>query len=217
MRLKTTLSIIYIIFALLISAAARAEAQNSTEELLKAEIELAREPHIYFMLNLKEKKLYFKARGIILKEIPVYDVNFWGDLSTIKTYTMNKKISLSAPVREKIDPQEVKKEEEVKKEGPKDEKEKFQLKALELDDMPSNFTFSLDDNVFISVKPGDKGVLPGLYAAAYALNWYVARPLYTVWNAIRHKPYAAIHLRLKKEDAQSLYWSFVEGGKIIIY
>ncbi|MBS1111763.1 MAG: hypothetical protein H6Q95_55 [Nitrospirae bacterium] len=216
MRPTTTLSLIIVLFALLISAGARAEVKNSSEELLRSEIELAQKPHIYFMMNLKEKKIYFKARGIILKEIPVYDIKFWGDLSTIKPYTMTKKISSSAPTRDKIDPQEIKKD-EVKKEAKKDDKEKFQLKALELDDMPDSFTLSLDDNVSISVKPGGKGLVPEIYSAAYALNWYVARPLYTVWNAIRRKPYTAIHLQLKKEDAQSLYWSFVEGGKIIIY
>jgi hypothetical protein len=216
MRLRTILSLIYILFALMISSGARAEALNSKEELLQSELELAQKPQIYFMLHLKDKKIYFKARGIILKEIAVYDIKFWGDLLTVTPYTMAKKSSFSTPIRDTINTQESDKE-EAKKEEKKDEKEKFQLKALELSDMPASFTLSLDDNVFISVKPGEKGIVPGLYSAAYSLNWYVSRPLYTVWNTIRKKPYTAIHLRLKKEDAQSLYWSFVEGGKIIIY
>lgn len=216
MRTKIILSLIYILFALLISAGAEAEALNSKEELLQSEIELAQKPQVYFMLNLKEKKLYFKARGVILKEIPVEDIKFWGDLLTVKPYAMTKKISSSAPARDKIDPEEIKKE-EVKKEEKKDDKEKFQLKALELSDMPSSYTLSLDDNVIISVKPSDKGIVQGIYSAAHSLSWYISRPLYTVWNALRKKPYTAVQLRLKKEDAQSLYWSFVEGGKVIIY
>jgi hypothetical protein len=215
MRLRTILFLIYILCALIISSGARAEALHSKEELLESEFELAQKPQIYFMLHLKEKKIYFKARGIILKEIPLDDIKFWGNLSTIKPYTMVKRSSFSTPVRDKINLQES--EEGEKKEEKKDTKEKFQLKALERSDMPVSFTMSFDDNLFISVIPGEKGIVSSLYSAAYFLNWYVSRPLYTVWNAIRHKPYTAIQLRLKKEDAQSLYWSFVEGEKIIIY
>lgn len=213
MRLRTILSLIYILFALMISSGARAEALSSKEELLQAELELAQKPQIYFMLNLKDKKIYLKARGIILKEIPVEDIKFWGNLLAATPYTMAKKSSFSTPVRDTINPDI----EEAEKEEKKDPKEKFQLKALELSDMPVSYTLSLDDNVFISVKPGEKGTIAGLYSAVNALNWYVSRPLYTIWNTIKKKPYTAIHLRLKKEDAQSLYWSFVEGGKIIIY
>jgi len=215
MKFRIILSLIYILFALMISSGAGAEALNSKEELLQSELELAQKPQIYFMLHLKERKIYFKARGITLKEIPVDDIKFWGNLSTIKPYTMVKRSSFSTPVRDKINLQES--EEEEKKEEKKDTKEKFQLKALERSDMPVSFTMSLDDNLFISVKPGGKGIVPSLYSAAYFLNWYVSRPLYTVWNAVKKRPYTAIQLRLKKEDAQSLYWSFVEGEKIIIY
>lgn len=216
MKLRIILSLFYILFVLLISSGASAEVLNSNEKLLQSELELAQKPQIYFILSLKERKIYFKARGIILKEIPVDDIKFWGDILTVKPYTMAKKSSFSTPMRDTINTQESDKE-EVKKEEKKDEKEKFQLKALELSDMPASFTMSFDDNFFISVKPNDKGIVPGLYSAAHSLNWYVSRPLYTVWNSIRKKPYTAIHLRLKKEDAQSLYWSFVEGEKIIIY
>ena len=215
MKFRIILSLIYILFALMISSSAMAEALNSKEELLQSELELAQKPQIYFMLHLKERKIYFKARGVILKEIPVDDIKFWGNLSTIKPYTMVKRSSFSTPVRDKINLQES--DEKEQKEENKDTKEKFQLKALERSDMPVSFTMSFDDNVFISVGQSEKGVVPGLYSAAYSLNWYLSRPLYTVWNAIKKKPYTAINLRLKKEDAQSLYWSFVEGGKIIIY
>lgn len=214
MRFRTAiLPLIYIVIALMISTGASAEALNSKEELLQAELELARKPQIYFMLNLKDKKIYFKARGIILKEITVDDIKFWGNILTVQPYTMAKKSSFSTPMRDTINPDK----EEAEKEEKKDEKEKFQLKALELSDMPASYTLSLDDNIFISVKPGEKGVVSKFYSAAYSLNWYVSRPLYTVWNSVRKKPYTALHLRLKKEDAQAFYWSFVEGGKIIIY
>jgi len=211
MPLRTILSLIYILFALFISSSATADVLNSKEELLKYEIKLARKPQIYFMLNLEEKKIYIKARGIILKEIPVYDIRFWGDILRVQPYLMFKKSAFSTPMRDKINPEEIDKEE-----NNNDEKKKFELKALELSDMPASYTLSLDENVFISVKPIHKSMVMRLFADAYSLNWYVAKPLYTVWNTIRNKPYTAIQLLLKKEDAQSLYWSFVEGGKIII-
>ncbi|MBI5674731.1 MAG: hypothetical protein HZC48_02730 [Nitrospirae bacterium] len=215
MKFRIIFPLIYILFALMIISGAGAEALNSKEELLESELELAQKPQIYFMLNSSDKKIYFKARGIILKEIPVDDIKFWGYLSTIKPYTMVKRSSFSTPVRDKINLEES--DEEEKKEEKKDTKEKFQLKALELSDMPVSYTLSLDDNLFISVSLSEKGKVSSLYSAAYSLNWYLSRPLYTVWNTIKKKPYTAINLRLKKEDAQSLYWSFVEGGKIIIY
>lgn len=212
MRFKTViLSLIYIVIAL-ISTGETSEAQSGKEDILQAELELAKKPQIYFMLNIKDKKIYFKARGIILKEIPVHNIKFWGNMSDIQSYALTKKSSFSTPARDKINPYE----EEAEKEEKKDEKEKFQLKALELSDMPASYTLWLDGNVFVSVKPRGQGMAT-LYSVAHSLSWYVSRPLYTVWNALKKKPYTALQLRLKKEDAQAFYWSFIEGGKIIIY
>jgi hypothetical protein len=213
MRFKTViLSLIYIVTAL-ISTGKTAEALSSREELLQAELELAQKPQIYFMLNLEGKKVYFKARGIVLKEMPVDDIRFWGNMSDVQSYTLTKKSSFATPVRDKINPEK----EEAEKDEKKDEKEKFQLKALELSDMPASYTLWLNGNVFITVGPIGEGAASKLYSAARSFSWYLSRPFYSVWNAVNKRPYTALHLRLKKEDAQALYWSFVEGGMIIIY
>jgi hypothetical protein len=46
--------------------------------LLRAEVQLAKSSKIYVIFDLAAKKITMKAKGIVLKELPVESYNLWG-------------------------------------------------------------------------------------------------------------------------------------------
>ena len=176
-------------------------------ELLESELALAQKAKVYFIFNLKDKKVYIRARGATLKELPIVKVKAWNLYIPAKPQALLKRSTLFKPRREDIKPQE-------KETGSSD---KFEIDALELDDMPSRFNLILDDYVTITVRPTSHGVLSYLGNMGYSLLWHISRPLITLWGFLGKKPYSSIYISMEKMDAQSLYWSFYEGSQCIIY
>lgn len=203
--------IIQLLFALFISSVAVSETLRSPEEkrlLLQAELQLARKTQIYFILNLMENKLYVKARGVVLRELDIKQKRSWGQGEVVKLYTLTSKRSSDEPRREEIKPETIKKDEVVPIPSTPPE-----VKALELEDMPSSFKLMFDNNFVISVKPGDKM----LSSIGNSLSWYISQPMLTVWYAIKSRPYGALNLMLNENDARALYWSIHEGAGVLIY
>ncbi len=176
-------------------------------ELLESELALARKAKVYFIFNLKDKKVYVRARGATLKELPIIKVRAWNLRVPSQPQALLKRSTLFKPKREDIKPQE----KETGSSG------KFEIDALELDDMPSRFNLILDDYVTITVRPTPRGVLSYLENIGDSLFWYISRPLLTVWGFLGKKPYSSLYISMEKTDAQSLYWSFYEGSQCIIY
>jgi len=192
-------------------ALASMEGVNSLEaenQLLKSELELAKKPHIYFIFDLENATISLKSRGMEFKKMKIEDIKLWGRPVNTKPYTLLKRSSLFTPKREKIKP---KKAEETK------ETKTFEIKALELEDMPASYRLTLDEGIVISVRAKSSGVFSALSNAVYRINWYLSRPILTLWNSVRNKPFTAIYITLTKEDARSLYWHFPEGTRSIIY
>lgn len=187
----------------------QAAPRNSGElrennRLLESELKLAKKPQLYFIFNLKEKKIYFKCRGITLKELKIEKVKLWGQYPDLKDYALLKKTTLFKPKRKEINPEDK-------------EEENFELDALELDDMPANFSMVLFEGIDISVRQKPEGFFSGLRSAYSYTTWHITRPLITTWYAVQGKPFTSIYITLSKKDAQSLYWSFYEGLAGIIY
>ena len=176
-------------------------------ELLESELALAQKAKVYFIFNLKDKKVYIRARGATLKELPIVKVKAWNLRIPAKPQALLKRSTLFKPRREDIKPQE-------KETAPSD---KFEIDALELDDMPSRFNLILDGGVEITVRPTPRGVLSYLENIGYSLFWHISRPLLTVWSFLGKQPYSSLYISMGKTDAQSLYWSFYEGSQCIIY
>jgi len=177
-------------------------------QLLESELKLAKTPQLYFVFDLKKKEILIKSKGAILKELKIDTVRFWGQPVRPEPYTLIKKSTLLKPKREEIKP---KKPEET--EGT----EIFDIKALELSDMPSSYRLTLKKGIVITIRPTPEGIFSTIFNAVSRANWYLSRPLLTLWNYLMGKPFTAIYLTLQKEDARSLYWSFTEGAESIIY
>lgn len=219
MRACRIVLLINIFLLLIISAEAGSKILESSveERFLQSEVTLAQKTQIYFILDLKEKKIYFKARGIVLRDLDIRKVKFWGRRENIELSTMTGKAAFSAPHREAIVPENVKKDEKVSPATPPKTTAAVDIKALELDDMPSSYSLKFDDGLIISVKPENKGIITGLYSIANSINWYIIKPIVTVWYAIQNRPYVALNLVLDEKDAQALYWSIHEGARVLIY
>jgi hypothetical protein len=184
----------------------RLSGLKENNRLLESELKLAKKTQLYFILNLKEKKIYFKCRGITLRELDIEKVKLWGQSPDLKHYALVKKSTLFKPERKEIKP-----EDKEKDDG------NFELDALELDDMPANFSMVLDEGINISVRQKPEGFFSGLRSIYSYTAWHITRPLITIWNTVQKKPFTSIYITLSKKDAQSLYWSFYEGLVSIIY
>jgi len=178
---------------------------SSETQRLRAELKLAEKPDIYFIFNLKERKIYIKARGTLLREFRIIDMKYWGDYISANPLFLLKKSTFMKPGREKIKP------------GADQDGDEVEIDALELDDMPARYTLSLEGGVSISVTPEPEGLITGLCNIIYSAGRYISGPVIMVWNALRKKTFTSIYIVLNKKEAQALYWSFHEGNGSIIY
>mgnify|MGYP000157704149 CR=1 FL=1 len=174
--------------------------------LLNQELKLASAPQIYFLLNLNEKKIELKARGLILKEWKIARIRRWGTHPELKILTLEKKSALFAPKRKKIKPGE------IQSSGT------FELEALELKDMPTVYTLRFKEGVKIYVRPGAKKLAGHLASVGFFLRWYGWFPLESLFSRISKKRIKLIEITLASgEEAKAMYWGLLEGMKGLIY
>ncbi|MDO8282289.1 MAG: hypothetical protein Q7U10_06655 [Thermodesulfovibrionia bacterium] len=209
--------LIHIFFVLFLSAEAVSETlpSQAEERLLRSELLLAQKTDIYFILDLEKNRIYFKARGIVLRDLEIKEKRFWGQADTVKLYVMAAKAARSEPLREEVIPENIKKDEKAP--VPATTTPVVDLKALELDDMPVSFNLKLGDDLTVSVSPDSKGSIPALSSIFNSLKWYISQPMLTVWHTVKKRPYRVLNLVLDAKDAQALYWSIHEGSEVLIY
>ncbi|MGA2533468.1 MAG: hypothetical protein ABSG19_10580 [Candidatus Aminicenantales bacterium] len=177
-----------------------------TQQELAAENELAKETHFYFVLDVREKNLELKVRGMALRSWKLQSMRFWGKPAFSKTVQLVHKSTLKPPQRNVIKPGET-------TPTPKDPS-KFELEALELKDMPKTFTLEFDNGLRVSVKTAGKGV----GALRDEMTWYGWLPVQSYFRARNGKSTSELELRFEKEtDAQAIYWIFFEGIKGLVY
>ncbi|MBI5739823.1 MAG: hypothetical protein HZA16_03795 [Nitrospirae bacterium] len=210
-----------ILFFLAISLYSDAAAQdNSSVEretlVLESELSLAKSPIIYFVFDLKEKEVLLKSRGLVLRGMKVEDVGFWGDPVGVSPRPLVRKSALfKEPERVNIDPNKAK-EEETLPPAASAAPGAFDVEALELKDMPTSYYLEFYERIFVSVRPKSVGFVSRLYAAASFTGWYASRPILTIWNSIKGRPFTSIYLEMGEDDARAIYWALVEKSENII-
>jgi hypothetical protein len=177
-----------------------------TQQQLTAESDLAKEPHFYFVLDIRERKLELRVKGMVLRSWKLRSMRFWGTPAFSKTVQLVRKSTLKPPQRNVIKPGEA-------TPLPKDPG-KFELEALELKDMPKSFTLEFDNGLHVSIK----AAVTGLAAVRDEINWYGVLPVKSYFQANKGKPTSQLELSFEKEsDAQGIYWIFFEGIKGLVY
>jgi len=196
-----------LLIALLISVSGECnekERIRKEHELLQSELKLALRPNIYFIIDLENKKIYFKARGITLRELRIEDVKVWGDAVAVSPHSLLRKGTFLKPRRGKI------------KGGDAGKEDGFKIDALELEDMPAHYTLTIDGGISLFIRPRSEGLFSSICNTAYSIKRYASRPFFTVLNTLRRRPFTAIDIEMDKKDAQALYWAFSEGSGCII-
>jgi len=194
--------------ALRVEAAPLPELDRLAREnnLLKSEHQLAKTPQVYVLFDLVEKKIFIKARGTVLKELPIDSLGIWGASIQVKPLALLKKDALIEPERKEIKPA---------KEG---EETTSELQALQVGDMPARYRLSLDGNIWLYVRPRAEGTLSTLLNILSSLKSYlIIKPLGTLWYVLRGGSFTEIVVYVSENDARSLYWTFQEGYGCIIW
>jgi hypothetical protein len=184
------------------------EADKLLEEnsLLKAELQLAKSSKIYIIFDLPAKTIMMKAKGILLKELPVESFTLWGTPVGPKPLPLLGKTALVKPERKEIIPRT------------EDAEDASEPEVLQLEDMPLRYELKFDDGIQISVRPKPTGVISTLFNLLASLrSSLITRPLGTLWNGLHRQNFTEIVLVLNENDARSLYWSFQEGFQCIIW
>ncbi|MDH5468093.1 MAG: hypothetical protein OEY25_11800 [Candidatus Aminicenantes bacterium] len=198
---------LFVVLAIPANILGYSSALNDSERLLlESELTLAKKPGLYFILDLKDKRISLKARGILLREWEVKQVRYWGNPVAVKPISLTDKMTILPPKRERIEP------------GESDEDKKYELKALELDDMPSSYTLSFAGGIFLRIRPEAKGWTSIFPMTLSTLKRHTLFPLKTVWFSVKKKPFTSIEIVLNnKRESQALYWAFTEGTECIIF
>jgi hypothetical protein len=219
--MKTLLCFLLFFTLIAVSVCANEISQNISDidneaDLLASELTLAKKTNIYFIFDLKKKEVILKSRGIVLKEMKIEEMKYWGGAVDAKPQVMLQKSALfKEPKRVTIDPTKAKEEETSTNTTPK-APGAFEIEALELKDMPTTYHLEFSKGVFISVRPKAAGFVSVLYSFANYAGWYLSRPILTIWHSIKGRTYISIYLTMSEEDARSIYWSLVENSENII-
>jgi len=175
------------------------------QQELTAESELAKETKFYFVLDVRERNLELRVKGMALRTWKLRSMRFWGQPSFSKTVQLVRKSTLNPPKRNVIKPGET---------TASKDPAKFELEALELKDMPLSFSLEFDNGLHVSVKAQARG-LKGL---AGDFGWYAVLPVRNMIDTKAGKPISELELSFENEkDAQAIYWIFFEGIKGLVY
>jgi len=174
--------------------------------LWRSEYQLAKTPQIYFIFELIEKKILIKARGVVLKELPIESCALWGAPLQPTPLPLLSKSAIIRPKRTEIKP--------IQK---NDEENPSALHALQVEDMPARYRLNFDGGIRLYVRPKSGGVLLTFFNLFSSLKSYlVTRPFGLLWNGLHGENFTEIVVYLKEKEARSLYWAFQEGFFCII-
>jgi hypothetical protein len=206
--MRTALRIL-IVLAAVSGALAQAVDKTKTAGTLReltSEYELAKEPHFYFVLDVRNKNLELRVKGMTLRAWRLKSMRFWGKPAFSTTVELVKKTALKPPKRNVIQPGET-------TAAPADAT-KFELEALELKDMPKTFGLDFSNGLHVTINTKKRG----LAVLGESLNWYFWQPVRSYFRARDGKPVSILELRFENEaDAQAIYWTFFEGIKGLVY
>lgn len=173
--------------------------------VLEAELPLAKSDAIYFVINADEGLVQFKARGVVIREWQVASFSGRPLAWPVTATQLLKKEAQTSPKRKLIDPKNPKTAEEIGS---------YELDTLESKDMPSEFILTFENDIRINVVSGNEKLLPflahwkpsldkALYEQARNLWWLAFKPARRMFKAKFDDP----------KDAKTLCWSLSSGMK----
>ena len=167
----------------------------------------------YMVIDLQDKTISLKSRGMVLKRWDILKWKYWGWPIPNGTYKLVSKTALARQTaRPNITPGKEEKKPEQGKKGAVD------LGILELKDMPVRYDLSFGKGIHILVRPAARKFWPSFLSFAKSVSRAVSLPIKTLWASVGKKPFTRIDVIMPADkDAQGVYWSFLDGQSTIIY
>lgn len=194
-----------------------------TNRLLQAEFDLAKSQQLYFVFDLQAAQIEFKVSGVAVAKLPILSLRSWGRPADGIAYTLQKRTARKEPARETIAIPDGKEPEKpaapVVLPKPGEPPKPPELQALEIADMPTEYTLRLDDGTLLSVRatlPESAGFVDKVRYYTDKYSWFLSRPLISVWQHSRGNTYNEMLLTLPEREARMLYWSFQEGARCLV-
>ena len=192
------------LLAVLLLGVAAAPARSAEDALslwrenrrLQAEAVLAATPKPYFELDLEQRRICLKTRGMVLLEVPVQEQGIWGRRLAIGPTSVVRRDALVRPAVAI---------------GDEKTPESLDDQLLELADMPTRYRLGLAGEIDIEIIPLATGRWPLWRQRVNTWRWQLMRPLVTLRQRRERHETTAVFLIMKPEDAQRLYWTLFEG------
>jgi hypothetical protein len=180
--------------------------------LLKTELRIAGKPLTYLVLDINDKKIFLKAKGIILREFNIIDMKIFGKRYIGQSYIFTERKALFSPKRTEITPQQPKNET-----ADNSSSVPAQADTFDIEDMPTNYILYFNNDLSISVTPQ---FYKNIFLSA--LNYikkkliHLWNSLQLIWNYLKKTPFTRIETVMDTDDARALYWSLPENADLII-
>ncbi len=212
---KTILLFVLLALAAGLSAAPRAGAGSEEprqlfwqNKVLEAEVPLAKSDAVYFVVDVGEGRVLFKARGVVIREWKIAAFKGRPPAWPVLATSLLKKEAQTTPKRKLIDPKNPKTAEEIGS---------YELDTLESKDMPAEYILTFENEIKINVVSGNEKLIPflahwkpsldkAIYEQARGLWWMAFRPKARMFKAKFDDP----------ADAKTLCWSLSAGMKGLI-
>lgn len=179
---------------------------------LETELRIAGKPLTYLTLDINNKKIFLKAKGIILREFNIVDIKILGKRYIGQSYIFTKRKALFSPKRTEITPQQPKNET-----ADNSSSMSAQADTFDIEDMPTNYILYFNNDLSISVTPQ---FYKNIFLSA--LNYikkkliHLWNSLQLIWNYLKKTPFTRIETAMDTDDARALYWSLPENADLII-
>jgi hypothetical protein len=179
---------------------------------LEAELDLAKTSQVYLVVDTEAREISLRVRGMVLKAWAANDLRAWGRPVGIRSLKLVKRTGWSAQDRINITPG-IKPEEK-----PGGKSKDIGADVLELEDMPTRYSFLMEDGLRIVVKPKPKGILGKAGSVFAGIGRTFGRSAKAIWRALRGQEFSEVRIVFKEaKNAQAMFWSTPEGTRILFY
>jgi hypothetical protein len=220
---KTLFFAILLLQPLSLATAGVSERNNFLTQL----VSLADKPKQYVILDTQAGKMSLMIRGVVLREWKVDKLELSGEPVPLKPFPLISKSVQMVQLRHHVNIDDESEDNASDKtvldsnadnKSPADAKSKktFELIALEVDSMPTDYQLFFDEGITVYVRSKAEGYKAAFKDNLDKLKSYFFAAVHAVWPPHDENKSTKIDLFFKdKTEAQALFWAFSEGTECL--